>query len=147
MGTWKAERQWTEEVPFSCVAFTPDSRLLAASGADGIVRVWDVLGGERRAFFPAHGQPTSSLAFSPDQRTLASGGADRLVKLWDTATWRVLRTLGHEAGVVAVAFSPDGNTLASATNDPIVRFWRAVPRSEIPAPRASALEEKGQGQR
>lgn len=147
VGTWKAERQWTEEVPFSCVAFTPDSRLLAASGADGIVRVWDVLGGERRAFFPAHGQPTSSLAFSPDQRTLASGGADRLVKLWDTATWRVLRTLGHEAGVVAVAFSPDGNTLASATNDPIVRFWRAVPRSEIPAPRASALEEKGQGQR
>src|SRR5262249_27239016 len=71
------------------VAFGPGGRLLAASGADQKVRLWNVA--KPAAPVPlgkALTGPTNtaySVAFSPDGRLLAVGSADKAIRLWDVS--------------------------------------------------------------
>ena len=97
-----------------CVRFSPDGKLLAASGGQTSVphdkpwpsriKVWDAGSHAELRTIEAHTNSIPALAFSPDGKTLASGSMDQTVKLWDTAT-QAPQTL---------AFSPDGKVLASA---------------------------------
>ena len=106
------------------VAFSPDGRLLASSGDDKTVRLWDPATGKRRRTLTGHTGRIWGVAFSPDGQTLASVGVDETVRLWDPATGEHRRTLtGHTGTVYGVAFSPDGRLLASAGADKTVRLW------------------------
>ena len=72
------------------VSVSPARRLLAAAGADGTLRLWNVA-------VPGHPSPVATLvqangqdplytaAFSPDGKTLAAAGAGRVVQLWNVA--------------------------------------------------------------
>ncbi|WP_329143660.1 WD40 repeat domain-containing protein [Streptomyces sp. NBC_01456] len=117
------------------VAYSPDRRTLAAAGADGMIRLWNVA--DPAAPVPL-GRPVAShsqwvywLAFSPDGRTLASAGRDRTVRLWNVtrpahpAPWGQPLT-GHTSYVFSVSFSRDGRTLASASDDGTVRLWNVA---------------------
>jgi WD40 repeat protein len=107
------------------VAFSPDGSLLATSGWDTRVRLWN----------PTTGQPVGdplvghtdvvwSVAFSPDDQVLASAGNDGAVRLWDPGTGEpVGEPLTGHGTVWSVAFSPDGELLASAGGDGLVRLW------------------------
>jgi WD40 repeat protein len=107
------------------VAFSPDSRQLAATNVDGTVRIWDVTRGEEVVRPPLrHGVSATSVAFSPDGRRLASGGWDHTVKVWDTTTWKPLLVLSDpRVGVLTVAFSPDGKRLGWGSSDSTVKVW------------------------
>jgi uncharacterized protein (TIGR03067 family) len=67
-----------------CVAFSPDSALLASAAGDQIY-LWDVARRKKLTPLRGHKGQVSSIAFSPDGKTLASAGADRAIKLWDIA--------------------------------------------------------------
>ncbi|MGW8781620.1 hypothetical protein ACWGNM_26670 [Streptomyces sp. NPDC055796] len=108
------------------VAFSPDGRLVAATGSERSARVWDPVTG-----LPV-GPPLSDppvlpwcLAFSPDGSALATASADRSVHLRDPATGAVLRELptGHRGPLKRLAFSPDGRLLATASADGTVHLW------------------------
>jgi serine/threonine protein kinase len=114
----------------SCLAFSPDGRLLAsASGiwespGPGELKLWDAVTGELRHTLIGHMGGVLCVAFSPDGNLLASGGCDGTIRLWDVQTGRIWGTLqGHSAAVRCVAFSPDGRDLASGGFDRTVRLW------------------------
>ena len=125
------------------VSVSPDRRLLAAAGADGTLRLWNVA-------VPGHPSPVATLvqangqdplytaAFSPDGRTLAAAGAGHVVQLWNVAdpAHPVLvgqPLTGPSNTIYSVAFSPDGKTLAAASADKTVRLWDvADPAHAVP---------------
>ena len=114
--------------PVHSVAFSPDSGLLVAGGADASAYLWPtpdpaptpaVLAGATGKVF--------AVAFSPDGSTVALGSADRAVHLWDV-TDRALPVrgtvlTGPTNWVNAVAFAPDGATLAAGSSDSVERIW------------------------
>jgi WD40 repeat protein len=113
----------------SCLALSPDGKLLAAAldgyYREGIrVRLWETASGkEVRPVCSGHDRAVVSIAFAPDGKTLASVSNDETVKLWDAATSREMRTLPQllprdpapplvsEPGTPCAAFTPDGKTL------------------------------------
>lgn len=113
------------------LAFSPDARLLVATGFSPELRVWALeegAGPPRR--LAGHSLPTWRAVFSPDGRRLASTGSDQVVRLWDTASWRGLEVLeGHASEVWCAAFHPFEGTLASGGKDRAVLLWQETVRS------------------
>ena len=117
------------------VAVSPDRELLAAAGADGSLRLWDVATPGHpvlvSVLLPANSKdPLYAAAFSANGRLLAAAGASRLVTLWDisgTKAVRLARPLsGPAAAMYSVAFSPDSATLAGASTDGTIWLWHVA---------------------
>jgi WD40 repeat protein/serine/threonine protein kinase len=109
------------------LAVSPDGKLLAWGGEDGLSAVFDVATSQKRPLVSAHLGHVRALVFSPDGRTLATAGKDHLIQLWDSATGLHLLTLpGHHQELHDIAFSPRGDALASASHDGAVLVWRAA---------------------
>jgi RNA polymerase sigma factor (sigma-70 family) len=113
------------------VAFSPDGKLLADGGHEGVATVWDVRTEKVLHRFKGHKGFLESGAFSPDGKTLATAGRDGTVRLWSLTTGKPVRALsGHRDPVFRVVFSADGKTLASCGHDHTVRLWEVATGKE-----------------
>jgi RNA polymerase sigma factor (sigma-70 family) len=122
------------------IVFSPDGKILATGGHDGIMILWDSATRKplrkielvEEAYVHPKGNGFDSggihaLAFAPDGKTIASANHDGTVRLVETATGNEVRVFrGHRNSVVDVAFSPDGKSLASGSADQTVRLWDAT---------------------
>jgi WD40 repeat protein len=119
------------------VAISPDGGLLATTGKDGVVHLYDAATGSPRGQLVGHVGPAWAVAFHPHQPLIATGGEDSIIRLWDTARCEQLLELrGHEQYVMDLQFSPDGTMLVSGSGDFTVRLWDTLPRAERETGRA-----------
>jgi WD40 repeat protein/transcriptional regulator with XRE-family HTH domain len=124
----------------SDVAFSPNGKLLATTGSDGTVRLWNpvtdqAVGAPLQAGRAQGG--ASVVAFSPDGKLLATAsGNSGTVRVWNSVTRRPVGTPLHSdgSGVYGLAFSPDSKLLASEDGNATVRFWNTVTRQPFGAP-------------
>ncbi|HKV35104.1 MAG TPA: caspase family protein [Pyrinomonadaceae bacterium] len=110
------------------IAFSRDSRLIAASAADNSVKVWDVNSG-RELLTLTGPQGTISagfgvyfIGFASDNRLVTVSDAARV---WDLNTGRELRTMelsspapaGYTGGDAGIVISPDGSQFVMLDDD------------------------------
>ena len=113
------------------VALSPVKDVLAVSGSDGAIRLWDLYSRTKGLTLrtemhrrTGHDALALTVAWSPDGALLASGHVDGGVHIWDMERGdEVPVKLRHDALVGALAFSPDGSTLATGCMDSNLRLW------------------------
>jgi eukaryotic-like serine/threonine-protein kinase len=120
------------EPPATQVALlSPVKDVLAAAGADGAIRLWDLAARTRVAVLrtdmhrrAGHDARPLALAFSPDGSLLASGHVDGSIHVWDVeGAHELLAKPRHDEMVSSLAFSPSGSELASGGMDSVVKVW------------------------
>jgi len=112
--TFEGQTEWEADA----TAISPDGKLLASTGTDKQILVWDIATGTLKLQLKDQPARVAALAFSPDSATLAAGGGDRAIRLIDCATGKLRRTLsGHADWVCTLAFSPDGKSIAGGSCD------------------------------
>jgi WD40 repeat protein len=112
-------------------AFSPDGRLVAASGGDGLVRIWQMSDGTllHSLAYPSFDPVADSIIamhrviFSSDGELLAtSSGANVLV--WRVSDGALVHQLTGASSPRSIAFSPDGQFLAAESNSRGAMLWR-----------------------
>jgi WD40 repeat protein len=112
--------------PLSAVAFSADSRFVAAGGADAVVRVWDVQTKSEVRGLRGHTDWVTSVGFTPNGRYLASVAAekDNSLRIFELPALDTGGgSGGHQNAVNAVAVSPDGKQVATAGADQMIKLW------------------------
>ena len=105
------------------LAFSPDGRLLAASGYSDIVDICRT-DGSLSGSLRGHKDDVIALAFSPDGKLLASGDYSGYLRLWGVEDFKLIRSIrGHRRSITSLKFSPDGTTLASVSYDDTLKLW------------------------
>ena len=121
-------------------AISPDQNHLAAGGADGRIRIyqlgsakslieWETPGAKE---FFGRRPAIRNLVYSPDGRTLLTVEDTAMVRLWSVGSGAELRVVSEPyAGVLAIAFSPDGKLIAYAHTDKSIRLCAVESGKEV----------------
>ena len=104
-------------------AWSPDGRVIATAGSDGLIRLFDVSRREPLASIRVaqqHPTPIKSLAWSGDGKTLFSTSTDRLTRTWNVATGQLIRAV---PGPASATFSTDAEHKFTLNNNPSLFYW------------------------
>ncbi|WP_165974842.1 protein kinase domain-containing protein [Nonomuraea deserti] len=116
---------FTRPGPAVALAFSPDGRILATNGDEGVVTLRDPVTHRPTGSLAGQRQMVTEVAFSGDGRLVAAAAED--VRIWDVAT---REQVGEPLrGGETVAFSPDGKLLA--TGGDRVRLWDVATREQV----------------
>ncbi len=124
------------KVPLTDVVFSPDGRLLLATGPD--VQTWDVRTGTRLHELVGHVGPASRGAFSSDGQWIATTGPIT-VGLWQrdgNQPFFYLRRAGAVPKgklLTSASFSPGGRFVLASGADGAVRLYRCEICGDLPA--------------
>jgi WD40 repeat protein len=107
------------------LAFSPDGKLIATGGQDGVVKLWNAADGTLVRELTGSVADQTAVAFSPDGRTVAAStwgrswaGEVDTVHLWRLDDGAPLLQLnGNQRVATSIAFSPDGQYLAAGGDD------------------------------
>jgi WD40 repeat protein len=98
--------------------------MLASSGADNVVKVWNFLTGDQVRTIQGFSKEVTSITFAGnDSQVLASSG-DRSVQMKNAENGGNVRSFaGAQDFVYSVDVSADGKTIVAGTADGVVLVW------------------------
>ena len=109
------------------VSIHPFQTVVATSGEDGTVKLWDWESGEFMKTLKGHTGGVQDVAFSLSGDMLASSSSDLSIKLWDCEKnhecTKTLRGHGHNIMKVRFLPAPYDGSLVSCSRDGTVKIW------------------------
>lgn len=106
----------SDAISIYSMAFSPDSRTLAAGTHDETTYMWDARFGGSRGFLRGGGNRVFGLAFSPDGKTLYGACYHGFVAVWSLKTRTMTRSMGQYHRSSGVSVSPDGKLVAAGVS-------------------------------
>jgi len=109
-----------------CGKFHPAGNILASSGYDRQIFLWNVYGEcENVSVLSGHTGAVVQLCFSPEGDTIVTASTDKTVGVWDTMTGeRIKRMKGHTSFVNSVDCARSGKPMVvSGGDDCQVKVW------------------------
>lgn len=129
----------------TCLAVSPDSRLVYTASKDAGLVVWEVAGGRRvhrvpggkrgaEASSTGHCSSVLALAVSSDGTLLASGDLAKNIYIWSSQGGKLTRLhifKGHRDAVSGLVFRRGTHTLYSSSWDRSVKVWSVDERAYV----------------
>ncbi len=117
----------------TCMALSPDDRLILTGSSDRTARLWDAPTGLPIGLPLQHETSITQVAFSPAGTLAATSSVGQTVWLWDVRDGkRSGDALVHGAAVNDLCFSPDGKLLVTACDTGSALVWDLSSRSSAP---------------
>jgi WD40 repeat protein len=116
--------------------FSPDGKVLAASGNDGMLKLYDVKSYKELKSMVHRDSPTIDMAtysflFSRDGKQIYAANGDGTISVWDVASGKEIRNWqAHPSIALRLVISPDYRHLVSL-GDPMVKIWDTSTWREI----------------
>jgi WD40 repeat protein len=110
-----------EGIGWGPAAFSPDGKVLALNGSDGVT-LWSLE--DRQALAVIESFAAYDMVFSADGQVLITSNFDE-IQFWGITTKKLLRRLTwHTDLVLALGLSPKGDRLVSGSADRTIKLWR-----------------------
>ncbi|KAE9604591.1 putative transcription factor WD40-like family [Lupinus albus] len=120
---WRSEsyilKQQGHYFDVNCVAYSPDSQLLATGADDNKVKVWTVSSGFCFVTFSEHTNSVTALHFTASNNCLLSASLDGTVRAWDLIRYRNFKTFTTPSSrqFVSLAADQSGEVICAGTSD------------------------------
>jgi len=115
------------KVAVACLRVSPDGKWLAATGADGYLRLWSAKDWAQARSVKLDRSGVLQLAFGP-QSDFVTVSADYLIQSFSLSNGKLVEKIKVPLkGLYGVAISPNGKYLANAASDGKVRVWDRRP--------------------
>ncbi|KAI4317413.1 hypothetical protein L6164_025282 [Bauhinia variegata] len=120
---WRSEsyilKQQGHYFDVNCLAYSPDSQLLATGADDNKVKVWTASSGFCFVTFSEHTNAVTALHFMASSNCLLSASLDGTVRAWDLFRYRNFRTFTTPSSrqFVSLAADQSGEVICAGTLD------------------------------
>ena len=109
------------------ITWSRNGQLIASSGLDRIIRLWEVGQDHPRAVPKGHTAPINGLAFTPDSSSILSGSDDGSLRVWGVSHGQLVRLIqGYSSALYDFDWNPDGDQMITGGANAQVTVWEVA---------------------
>ncbi|MET0136285.1 MAG: protein kinase [Kibdelosporangium sp.] len=106
------------------LAFSRNGAVLASSGSDSAVRLWDTATWAAGKVLSSSEGPVSAVVIDPQSATVIAGGVGTTLYAWDLASGELLIRLSTgSVTTLGLAITGDGHTLLGSNSEGVLTRW------------------------
>lgn len=109
----------------TCVAYSPDGKVLGASGDRGEINLWNIRTGNHLGkLAPTELHTVEWIDFHSSQPWALTAHGDGSAQIWNVENGRsLLHLAAHPKSLLCAEFTPDGRYFATASADSTLKLW------------------------
>lgn len=99
------------------ISFSANSKAIASGSKDKTIEIWNASTGKEVKTLEGHADEVLACQIAPNGTFLASCGNDKTLKIWELPSGNLIRSMPHEAPVLALTVAPDSRNVAIGCED------------------------------